>query len=421
MPRTKQTYSTALILQYKFGMLSDETEKAIPSSTRSNWKKRDINKIIGIEREEDIDIEHLKLLLQHQKLMRIAKALYMLLQTYKKLLNTFSTPKERMKRCGAEIAEAIRKAMPIIGKKRAVRAFGITEGQWNYWQGYPKGCEESLLNLCRHWHPFQLLASEVATIKSYLGMEEYKHWPLTSIYYQMMRDGKAFCAKSTFFRYARKLGFQKSYPRNRRMKHQLGLRAKAPAEWLHMDVTIFRPLDHSKVFIYLLVDNFSRFILSATASTQYNAHTSLQNLKKGMDAFPKHLSGGKSKLLTDGGAENQGELKSYISKAENLAQFIAQRDIQCSNSMVEASNKQLKYQYLFRKEYASFQEVAKQLPAIIADYNHKPHSALYGLTPAEAFLEGIKPDKHQYAPNKEVAKEKRIQANKAQHCHKCQP
>ena len=39
------------------------------------------------------------------------------------------------------------------------------------------------------------------------------------------------------------------------------LRAHTSKQILHMDVTIFRPSDHSRVYIYLILDNFSRAIM----------------------------------------------------------------------------------------------------------------------------------------------------------------
>lgn len=35
-----------------------------------------------------------------------------------------------------------------------------------------------------------------------------------------------------------------------------------PLQTLHMDMTIFKPIDHCKTYIYFMMDNFSRMILS---------------------------------------------------------------------------------------------------------------------------------------------------------------
>ena len=140
-----------------------------------------------------------------------------------------------------------------------------------------------------------------------------------------------------------------------------------------------------------------------------------------MTAYPEQLQKEQISLLTDGGSENQGVFRDFTQNTENLEQFIAQRDIRFSNSMVESSNQQLKYQYLFCREYADFEAVKTQLPTIIDSYNHKPHGALYGLTPAEAFLEGKIPDRNHFKAQKELAKQERLTANKAQNCKICQP
>src|SRR2546425_10128380 len=56
-----------------------------------------------------------------------------------------------------------------------------------------------------------------------------------------------------------------AHRRKRLKKHCEGLRANAPKQILHMDLTIFRPSDHSRVYIYLIMDNFSRAILGYNA------------------------------------------------------------------------------------------------------------------------------------------------------------
>ena len=52
------------------------------------------------------------------------------------------------------------------------------------------------------------------------------------------------------------------------------------------DVTIFKPLDNTKVYISIIIDNFSRFILGWMASPVYNASICLDNLKQ---VYKKYL------------------------------------------------------------------------------------------------------------------------------------
>jgi hypothetical protein len=55
-------------------------------------------------------------------------------------------------------------------------------------------------------------------------------------------------------------------PRNRvyPAKPELGIRAKARGELLHLDVTIIRLLDGTRAYLHAVIDNYSRRILSWT-------------------------------------------------------------------------------------------------------------------------------------------------------------
>ena len=77
-----------------------------------------------------------------------------------------------------------------------------------------------------------------------------------------------------------------------------------------MDVIIFKPLDYTKVYIYFIVDNFSRAILNWKASVEYSSSMAMTLLKK---SIIKHGIRPDSTLITDGGPENQGELHSFYS------------------------------------------------------------------------------------------------------------
>ena len=93
---------------------------------------------------------------------------------------------------------------------------------------------------------------------------------------------------------------------NRRKKLQknwIGLRAYASKQILHMDVTIFRPSDHSRVYLYFILDNFSRAILGRKASLQYSSEVALENLKEVCEKYD--LSNSSVQLVVDDGPENK--------------------------------------------------------------------------------------------------------------------
>ena len=68
-----------------------------------------------------------------------------------------------------------------------------------------------------------------------------------------------------------------------------------------------------------------------------------------------------------------------------LKKLIAQVDIVCSNSMIEAMNKILKYQYLFQRPIPDAAHLEKSVEEAVEDFNNRPNGKHFGLTPNEAY------------------------------------
>ncbi|MDH5382479.1 MAG: integrase core domain-containing protein, partial [Cyclobacteriaceae bacterium] len=93
-------------------------------------------------------------------------------------------------------------------------------------------------------------------------------------------------------------------------------------------------------------------------------------------------------LVVDGGPENNNYVvENFINSAEvDIKKSIALKDILFSNSMVEATNKLLKYRYLFPKVIEDGEQLKTALEKSINDFNEiRPHGKLSGLTPSEAY------------------------------------
>jgi putative transposase len=101
-------------------------------------------------------------------------------------------------------------------------------------------------------------------------------------------------------------------------------------------------------------------------------------------------------LLQDDGMENKGKLGGVDKQAGLLwKKLIAQLDIIQSNSMVEATNKILKYRFLYPKQVANTDELIIVLKNAVRSYNQIPNTHLYGFTSNEVLV-GALPDKHHF-------------------------
>jgi len=403
------SYHTNLVLLYKFNSLPDEFKSVIPYSTLSSWNNRDVANIIGCDTLADKDINLLRQIVTSKKLLVAAKALYFVFSTVSTLFKHANNKAELLKDYKNTILKTISKVKSTLGVKRVLKWIGITPAKMYYWLE-EKNCGLSLSNLCRSKHPNQLLDSEVKTIKEYLLNDRFTNWSSLSIYYQALREGTLSISMHTWYKYARKLGIKRKFFRLKR-KPQIGLRALMPLKILHMDVTIFKPLDNTRIYIYLLVDNYSRYILGWKASLEFSSKIALQVLKQSIEKYNINFE---SKLIVDGGPENRGEVTRFTNDQEYLTKLIAQKDITQSNSMIEAINKHLKYYYLFKKDLKDYNETVNYLKQSIPDYNNKPHGRLYGLTPF--VLEGEVPSKDMFKEQKEQARNERLKQNMKVEC-----
>lgn len=102
----------------------------------------------------------------------------------------------------------------------------------------------------------------------------------------------------------------------------------------------------------------------------------------------------------------------------DIEKLVAQKDIIFSNSMIEAVNKRIKYDFLYTKELIDFPSTNSYLTIAIPQYNDKPHHSLHGYTPWEV-LKGSIPYKYRFRENILKAKANRVRENQIFNCSNC--
>jgi len=409
----KRTYHTNLQIKYLLGLLDKEIVSRIPSSTLYNWRKKGFGHIFGLPDINEKDITVMKEFLSKKKLLRAAKALYYIYSVYQRIIFTSSKIRKQFLKYSEEIIHTIDLTKGALGLDKAFKMFMISPSTYYYWKN-KINCTNSLLKLCRTRHPQQLTNNEVSVIKDYLIKKEFINWSLASVYYKQLRDKAAGVSIGTFYKYAKLLKLSRQKHNHRRKKHTVGIRAEKPLQILHADLTIFRPLDNTKVYIYFIADNFSRKILAWKASLKYSAKYTFQNLKEVLENYNINSLKQDVDFIVDGGSENKAEVDSFIQNS-NINKVIAQKDIVYSNSMVEAVNKRIKYDFLFPYDIQNFEQTINHLEKAVGEYNNKPYHPLHGLTPNEVF-EGQMPDKNMFRNHILEARQLRIQINRVNQC-----
>jgi len=255
--------------------------------------------------------------------------------TFHAILNKMSRAKNILNEHKDIVLAAINSTKQSIGLTNTLKIFRISRQKYDRWIKN-KTCSSSFIGLCVKQHPLQLTAREVKKLKLFLFDFTYRNWSLNSTYLYGIRNQFFAFSLSTFYRYAQLLDFSTFTPKNRHKNHHIGLRAAFPNQYWHANVTIFKPLDHTKIYIYLLIDNFSRYILSWRASLKLCAQTRLETITEAYHTFILKKPSFPVDLVVDNGSENK-YIPLHPTDELSLQKIIAQQDIIFSNSMIEAT------------------------------------------------------------------------------------
>ncbi|EMG12405.1 integrase core domain protein [Leptospira interrogans serovar Grippotyphosa str. LT2186] len=414
--KTKNSYHTALVLKAQLGMLSKKEKSRIPNSTYSDWKKRNLSLVVGFTEDDSVYFKDdvYRKISESKTFKKTLSALLLVFQFYFSLTENMRGKRRIWNEQKKNIVSIITRISPLIGIKAACKLLKISTQRFYRWKNEVH-CFTFTFNLCRKLHPKQLTSKEQKVISRYIKNPEFTNWPLRSIFYQMLNDTKAFMNLSTFYKYARAL--RPDFKRFQKPKQKIGIRASSPLTLLHMDTTILRVQDGSKVYIHFIMDNFSRAILGWKASLKWNAKNTVSNLKDVCEKF--NLFHKPICLLCDDGSENQGEVNGFLDQPNlSIEKLIAQVNISYSNSMIEAVNKKMKYEFLFPKNIVSFEEVIDTLKIAVPKYNSRPSGVLFGFSPQQV-LNGKIPNKHRFIEQIKKAAAMRPNINKQDLCDPC--
>lgn len=175
-------------------------------------------------------------------------------------------------------------------------------------------------------------------------------------------------------------------------RKRISVRAEKPNEIWHMDVTRYKTTDNKMMFIYTLMDNFSRKVLPWDVREKLSGSIRLESLKRAIDEQflqkkDSKIDSQKLDLIVDGGTENNNiTIQEFIQNCQvDVHKKIALKDVLFSNSLIEGNNRILKQTYLKNIELSSF-EVDSYMAKSITEYNSvKPHYFHKIYTPDEIY------------------------------------
>jgi len=415
--KTYNSYHTSIKQLAQSNTLPQKYSANIDRSTIWRWKQEKEDKYLGHELSNVQTLQQFLERRESDTLIKTYLKVTLALSSIFRKTNEFHCYLNQNKDFLVKTLNHYKKAISV---KLILRMLNLSTSTFYHWKNqvfYP--CNTSVFKLCRRIYPNQLTVTEVSRLKSLLVDPAFKYWPVSSIFHYARRNDILHISLASWYGYMHKLGMKRPVL-SKKYKYKTGIRAKYPHQIWHADITIVKCLNGMKYYVYLLMDNYSRFILNYQVSTRVSARIRLDSIR---NAYREHINDSENDtiLLVDGGTENNNHLvDNYINSGSiSLQKLIAGKDIRFSNSMVEAQNKLIKYYYLFKHPFQNIDQLISLLDWIIKDYNHsRPHHSLRGLTPFEA-LTCTHPHQEDRKKILEKARLTRIRENTAKSCGIC--
>jgi putative transposase len=327
-----------------------------------------------------------------------------------------------LKKCHDGLVDILQDFKQIVPVKKMASLLRIDESTVRGWiREVRVKCSGSVINVCRKMHPNQLLEKEVVLMKKLLSDPDKQYWPMVSVYYYALQNNIVSMSLSTWYTYAGLLNIKRPVPVS--LKHYgKSVVALFPNEYWHADVTQFVTKNGVLHYIYLVVDNYSKKILSWAVDTKLCKNVRLETFKEALNvAVASYSSITEINLIVDGGSENNNKtIDGFIDALTDVRIHKEQalKTVHFSNAMAEATNRLIKCYYLNHQDIKDTEELIKYTGLAVSDVNClRPHGRLKGLTPDEAFA-GMKPQTERHREQKQIARFRRVEENRGLSCCK---
>ena len=247
-----------------------------------------------------------------------------------------------------------------------------------------------------------------------------RHLPTCALVRLGRKLGKIFASQTCWFRIIRKQGWNR--PRNRvyPAKPKIGIRASKPNEIWHVDTSILKLIDGTRVYMHAIIDNYSRRNLAWCVDPTFNTCATAKLIVEAAKGFKFASGNAPPQVYMDSGIENKNESVASLVEASVIQRVLAQVDIHFSNSMIESWWRQLKHQWLFLNTLDSIETVRKLVAFYVQQHNeHVPHSAFKGQTPDEMYFATGADVPEKLLAAQLLAKQSRRESNLARSCSAC--
>jgi putative transposase len=394
-------------------------ELSIPPSTIRSWIHRGTPDVVAADSASDCDAEMAaeldRLRRRTSVLGAIIGLLIAMLRVSKIQLDYERLPESEAKRTLLRAIDRAKRTLPLSATLRITR---LSASRYHSWSLADAGCELDDQPSCPRVIPTRLTPTEVDTMRDLVEDGDCRHMSLRALALHAQRLGKVFASPSTWYRLVRARGWARPRKRIYPPKPKVGIRAGAPGELLHLDVTIIRLLDGTRAYLHGVIDNYSRRILSWKLEERLGSGATCRILREA--AAQLSMISGPTIVVADSGSENVNGAVDAVLDGEELTRVLAQVEVTFSNSMIEAFWRSLKHSWLYLHSLDNFSGLHRLIEFYVEHHNAvMPHAAFAGQTPNEVFF-GISDEvATTLADARDAAREKRLAQNRATDCGAC--
>ncbi len=416
--RIQNTYDHRLReLVQSTGDIDFATRIGIPRSTARGWLKTASKDVFSIDIvEKDVSVLQEEIIHLRKRVNRLTSILRLLIVLMK--ISGFSLSKVRLPdgKLKCSLLNAINRSITDLPLKHILRILKISPSRYYSWKR-SSNCELTDFPSCPKSTPQQLTLEEAKVIKEMATSKKYKHVPTRTLAILAQRLGQVFASSTTWYKIIHKYKLRRPRQRIHPTKTKIGIRAQKPNEIWHVDSSLIRLLDGSRVYLHAVIDNFSRRILAWKVTSTFNPSVTAELLIVASNELENEIP----TLFVDGGIENYNSPINELIDSGRLRRILAQTEISYSNSLIESWWKALKHQWLYLNSLDTVNKVKKLVSFYVSEHNSRiPHSAFKGQTPDEMYF-GTDKDIPSILENlRALARQKRLETNRATSCQICE-
>lgn len=389
----------------------------VPRSTARSWLRRGPQEVVRCDAFEsdakELGLRVVQLDHRTQVLLAIIRLLLLLVRVSGARLDDTRIPNGSDK---TTLMRGIQRAARVLPLHVALRVVGLRPARYHAWSRIDEPCKLDDRRSCPKTRPTRLTPAEVRAMHQMVTGLDFRHLSVRALALHAQRVGRVFAAPGTWLRQIREHGWLRPRRRVHPPKPKDGVRATRPNELWHIDVTIIRLLDGTRLYLHGVIDNYSRKLLAWQLTTKLEPTTTCRVLL----AAGKHLAGEVPTFVADSGIENvNGEVDELLDTGR-LRRVLAQVEVSYSNSMIEAWWRSLKHGCLYLHSLDSVAAVQRLVAFYVQQHNTiMPHSAFDGRTPDEVYFGSATNLERELAQQRQQVRLDRVAMNRGLTCDTC--